>query len=317
MKKALRIIALSLAVALGVALCGCTAKPADDTDSGKLKIVSTIFPPYDFAKAITGGNAEISILLPPGSESHHYEPSPSDIIKIRNCDIFLYIGGENEVWAEKLLTDVDREKTKTVKLIDSVELLAQPEADGEHHMEENEHHAHEFDQHIWTSPANAEIMLDTIYSAICEADSENTDTYTENRDSYKNELQKLDSDFKAAVDGAKSKTLIFGDRFPFVYLASRYGLTCYAAFGGCSDDTEPSASAVTSLITRVKSENIPIVYYLEFSSSKTADTICRETGAKAVKLHTCHNLSKEELERGETYISLMYKNLDAIKQSIE
>lgn len=314
MKKFTRITALLTAAATALCLCSCTSQnDTDNRDSGKLKIISTVFPPYDLARQIAGDNADISILLPPGSESHTYEPTAKEILEIQNCDIFLYIGGENEQWAEKIISSNKSDSVKTVKLIDCVKTLEEADLHEEEHHEE---HSHEADEHIWTSPKNEQLMLTAVYDAICEADPENKAVYTKNKDSYNEQLSELDKAYKEAIDNAKNKTIIIADKFPFRYLAEEYGLDCYAAFSSCSDESEPSAAAMTSLISKIKEQNIPVVYYLEFSSTKVADTLCSETGASSLMLHSCHNVSKEDLEKGISYVDLMKQNLENLKTAL-
>lgn len=310
MKKFTRITALLTAAATALCLCSCASQnEADNADSQKLKIISTVFPPYDLARQIAGDNADISILLPPGSESHTYEPTAKEIIEIQNCDIFLYIGGENEQWAEKIISSNKSDSVKTVKLIDCVKTLEEAEL----HEEE---HSHETDEHIWTSPKNEQLMLTAVYDAICEADPENKAVYTKNKDSYNEQLTELDKAYKEAVGNAKNKTIIMADKFPFRYLAEEYGLDFYAAFSSCSDESEPSAAAMTSLISKIKELKIPVVYYLEFSSTKVADTLCSETGASSLMLHSCHNVSKEDLDKGISYVDLMKQNLENLKTAL-
>ena len=314
MKKFTRITALLTAAATALCLCSCTSQnDTDNRDSGKLKIISTVFPPYDLARQIAGDNADISILLPPGSESHTYEPTAKEILEIQNCDIFLYIGGENEQWAEKIISSNKSDSVKTVKLIDCVKTLEEADLHEEEHHEE---HDHETDEHIWTSPKNEQLMLTAVYDAICEADPENKAVYTKNKDSYNEQLSELDKAYKEAIDNAKNKTIIIADKFPFRYLAEEYGLDCYAAFSSCSDESEPSAAAMTSLISTIKELKIPVVYYLEFSSTKVADTLCSETGASSLMLHSCHNVSKEDLEKGISYVDLMKQNLENLKTAL-
>lgn len=314
MKKFTRITALLTAAATALCLCSCTSQnDTDNRDSGKLKIISTVFPPYDLAKQIAGDNADISILLPPGSESHTYEPTAKEILEIQNCDIFLYIGGENEQWAEKIISSNKSDSVKTVKLIDCVKTLEEADLHEEEHHEE---HSHEADEHIWTSPKNEQLMLTAVYDAICEADPENKAVYTKNKDSYNEQLSELDKAYKEAIGNAKNKTIIIADKFPFRYLAEEYGLDCYAAFSSCSDESEPSAAAMTSLISKIKELKIPVVYYLEFSSTKIADTLCSETGASSLMLHSCHNVSKEDLEKGISYVDLMKQNLENLKTAL-
>ena len=314
MKSITRITALLTAVATALCLCSCASQnEADNKDSQKLKIISTVFPPYDLARQIAGDNADISILLPPGSESHTYEPTAKEIIEIQNCDIFLYIGGENEQWAEKIISSNKSDSVKTVKLIDCVKTLEESDLHEEEHEEE---HSHETDEHIWTSPKNEQLMLTAVYDAICEADPENKAVYTKNKDSYNEQLTELDKAYKEAVGNAKNKTIIMADKFPFRYLAEEYGLDFYAAFSSCSDESEPSAAAMTSLISKIKELKIPVVYYLEFSSTKVADTLCSETGASSLMLHSCHNVSKEDLEKGISYVDLMKQNLENLKTAL-
>lgn len=319
MKIFKKLLAVFTASALLLSLCACSSESGYfESDSTKLKIISTVFPPYDLAKHIAGDNAEIKILLPPGSEAHTYEPTAKEIIAIQNCDIFLYIGGENEQWADKLINSNDTSKVKIVKLIDCVPTLSEDDED-EHEDEHNHHehdHEHETDEHIWTSPENARLMLSAVYDAICAVDPENSQTYTENKDAYDKQLADLDNEYKTAVDNAKNKTIVLADKFPFRYLAHEYGLDCYAAFSSCSDESEPSVSTMIKLTKKIKETNIPVVYYLEFSSTKIADTLCDETGATKLMLHSCHNVSKQDIENNVSYIDLMKQNLENLKVAL-
>lgn len=319
MKILKKLFAVFTASALLLSLCACSSESSYfESDEGKLKIISTVFPPYDLAKHIAGDNAEIKILLPPGSEAHTYEPTAKEIIAIQSCDVFLYIGGENEQWADKLINSNDTSKVKIVKLIDCVPTLS--EEDEEEHEDEHNHHEHdhehETDEHIWTSPENARLMLSAVYDAICEVDPENSKIYTENKDAYDKQLVELDNDYKTAIDNAKNKTIVLADKFPFRYLAHEYGLDCYAAFSSCSDESEPSVSTMIKLTKRIKENNVPVVYYLEFSSTKIADTLCDETGATKLMLHSCHNVSKQDIENNVSYVDLMKQNLENLKVAL-
>lgn len=194
MKLKRKLLAVITAVATVFSLCACSSESGySNSDSGKLKIISTVFPPYDLARQIAGDNAEISILLPPGSEIHNYEPSAKDMIAIRNCDIFLYIGGENEQWAEKLINSNDTENVTAVKLIDYVPTLSEDEDEhGHDHDHDHDHeHEHETDEHIWTSPKNAQLMLSAVYDAICKVDPSNKQTYTKTRTLTQNSFPTL------------------------------------------------------------------------------------------------------------------------------
>ena len=316
MKLKRKLLAVITAAATVLSLCACSSESGySNSYSGKLKIISTVFPPYDLARQIAGDNAEISILLPLGSEIHNYEPSAKDMIAIRNCDIFLYIGGENEQWAEKLINSNDTENVTAVKLIDYVPTLSEDEDEHDHdHDHDHEHkHEHETDEHIWTSPKNAQLML---YDAICKVDPSDKQTYTKNKDAYAKQLSDLDNAYRSAVDNAKNKTIVLADKFPFRYLAHEYGLEFSAAFAACSDESEPGVSTMIKLTKTIKENNIPAVYYLEFSSTKIADTLCDETGATKLMLHSCHNVSKQDIENNVSYVDLMKQNLENLKLTL-
>lgn len=317
MKLKRKLLAMITAAATVFSLCACSSESSySSSDSGKLKIISTVFPPYDLARQIAGDNAEISILLPPGSEIHNYEPSAKDMIAIRNCDIFLYIGGENEQWAEKLINSNDTENVTAVKLIDYVPTLSEDEDEHDHDHDHDHEHEHETDEHIWTSPKNAQLMLSAVYDAICKVDPSDKQTYTKNKDAYAKQLSDLDNAYRSAVDNAKNKTIVLADKFPFRYLAHEYGLEFSAAFAACSDESEPGVSTMIKLTKTIKENNIPAVYYLEFSSTKIADTLCDETGATKLMLHSCHNVSKQDIENNVSYVDLMKQNLENLKLTL-
>ena len=317
MKLKRKLLAVITAAATVLSLCACSSESSySNSDSGKLKIISTVFPPYDLARQIAGDNAEISILLPPGSEIHNYEPSAKDMIAIRNCDIFLYIGGENEQWAEKLINSNDTENVTAVKLIDYVPTLSEDEDEHDHDHDHEHEHEHETDEHIWTSPKNAQLMLSAVYDAICKVDPSDKQTYTKNKDAYAKQLSDLDDAYRSAVDNAKNKTIVLADKFPFRYLAHEYGLEFSAAFAACSDESEPGVSTMIKLTKTIKENNIPAVYYLEFSSTKIADTLCDETEATKLMLHSCHNVSKQDIENNVSYVDLMKQNLENLKLTL-
>lgn len=317
MKLKRKLLAVITAAATVLSLCACSSESGySNSYSGKLKIISTVFPPYDLARQIAGDNAEISILLPLGSEIHNYEPSAKDMIAIRNCDIFLYIGGENEQWAEKLINSNDTENVTAVKLIDYVPTLSEDEDEHEHDHDHNHEHEHETDEHIWTSPKNAQLMLSAVYDAICKVDPSDKQTYTKNKDAYAKQLSDLDDAYRSAVGNAKNKTIVLADKFPFRYLAHEYGLEFSAAFAACSDESEPGVSTMIKLTKTIKENNIPAVYYLEFSSTKIADTLCDETGATKLMLHSCHNVSKQDIENNVSYVDLMKQNLENLKLTL-
>ncbi len=304
-------VALMCGVMLCVSLCSCNAMDnLKGKDDGKLSIVTTIFPSYDFARQLCGTNADITMLLKPGQESHTYEPTAQDILAIQECDLFIYVGGENDSWVEDILESFD-EPVETVAMMDcvgAIEVLHEDEHEG--------HDKHETDEHVWTSPKNAMAISEAIAEKLCEIDEKNTEYYKDSLDKYSDELQALDSEIRSVVEGAKRNTLIFGDRFPFAYFANEYGLDYYAAFSGCSTETEPSAKVLSDLIEKVKSEGIPAVLYIEFSAQTVADSIAEQTGCKSLLLHSCHNVTEQEIEGGATYISLMRNNIETLKEAL-
>ncbi|MEE0946792.1 MAG: metal ABC transporter substrate-binding protein [Acutalibacteraceae bacterium] len=307
------VLILTAVLMLVCSFSGCSGK---DGDSDKLKIVATVFPPYDFAHVIAGDRAEVSMIIRPGSESHTFEPTPNDMKKAEESDIFIAFGGESESWAQRLINASENKDRLSVTLNDCVALLEASSGQEHHHHSDEHSHTHEHDEHIWTSPKNAVKISEAIYKAICEKDPENKDYYTENYNSLIDKLNKLDASYKEVTLNS-NKTLVFGDRFPFLYLAKEYSLNYRAAFSGCAEQTQPNVNTLIELIEFIKEENIETVFYTEFSSQKIADTLCSETGAEKQLLHSCHNVTKSEWENGETYITLMEKNLNALKIALK
>ncbi|MHC1750097.1 MAG: metal ABC transporter substrate-binding protein [Cellulosilyticaceae bacterium] len=315
MKQTLSILITSLLVLFSLSGCGKMEK----YDSNKPNIVTTMFSQYDFARQIAGNNANIKMLLKPGAESHSYEPTPQDIKTIQNADLFIYTGGENDIWIDDILLSMGETKPDTLKLMDCVPIVNEEVVEGmekEHeHSEDGIHHA-EADEHVWTSPKNAIMIVEKMSELMAKHDPVNADTYKKNTTDYIQKLNVLDASFKNVVENGCRKTILFGDRFPFRYFADTYGLDYYAAFTGCSTDTEVNASTIAFLIDKVKAEKLPVVFTIEFSNGKIADSICNATGAKRLTLYSCHNVTKDEFETGETYLSLMEKNVQSLKEAL-
>jgi len=306
---------LILLLMLVLLLTGCASR-GEKPEEG-LAVVCTVFPCYDFARAVVGDLGTVTMLISPGSEAHNYDPSPSDILKIRNCDLFVCIGGTSEAWAESILASLDAD-VQVVRLMDSVETMETDHGDGTV-LEEHEHHHDdtELDEHIWTSPRNAICMLDALTDALCAVEAEHSDVLRANAQVYRAQLESLDADFAAAVAAGVRNKVVFGDRFPFAYLAHTYGLECAAAFPGCSSASEPSVSTVAALVRTVQEEKIPVVFKLEMSNGHLADTLAEETGAQVLEFHSCHNVTAEEFAAEETYVSLMRKNLAALTVALQ
>lgn len=317
----------------GSLLAGCGTERAEGVseevqDDGRISVVTTIFPQYDFVRQIAGENVELKMLLKPGEETHSYEPTPQDIIAIQNSDIFIYVGGENDAWVEDILESMPEADMRTLKLMDCVDTVEEEHVEGmqeqpghsheeeESHEDETEeeHSVHEIDEHVWTSPVNASAIVDKIKGLLVQADPENRQIYEENAEAYEAELAELDAEFRDVVDNAGRRLVVFGDRFPFRYFADEYGLDYYAAFPGCASDTEPSAATMAFLINKVKEEEIPAVLKMELSNENIANAIAEATGTEVRTFYSCHNLTAEEFEDGETYLSMMQKNVETLKE---
>ena len=308
-------------------LTGCGRTAGEDRDDPqKLHIVTTIFPAYDFARSVVGDLAEVTLLLPPGTESHSYEPTPADILKVQDCDLFFYLGGETDNWVDTILTAAEP-GGRTMRMVDCVPLLEEADLNGvdhrghDHEHEEQDHdHEHTglgavtgMDEHVWTSPKNAAEIVRKIGEEIASLDAENAETYLANAEDYAARIDALDAEFEALFESLDDKTIVFGDRFPLLYFAERYELDYYAAFPGCSTQTEPSAATIAFLTDKVREEKIPTVWYIEFSNHLVADSIAEAAGVRTALFHTCHNVSRSEINGGATYLSLMTTNLETMK----
>ena len=322
MKKSLIYLII---LCLALSLCACGETPAEIGGEG-LDIVCTLFPAYDFAREIAGEKAKVTLLVPPGSEAHSFEPTPQDIIRIENCDLLICNGGESEAWLEEILAGREKDIPSLV-MMDCVDALEEETKEGmqgvSHDHEHEEHDGHEehgheeeYDEHVWTSPVNASLIVSALCERLCAIDPENSGFYRENTGRYQAELQKLDAAFRETVKNGKFDTLIFADRFPVRYFVEEYGLDYYAAFPGCADDTEPSARTVAFLIDKVRDEDIPAVLFIEFSNEKMADVICEDTGCEKLLFHSCHNVSADQLNAGTSYLELMRGNLESLKEAL-
>ena len=345
-----------------------------------MQIVATIFPQYDFARQIVGDYADVYMLLKPGEEIHSYEPTPQDIKMIQNSDLFIYTGGENDVWVENILSSLGDEGPRSVRLLDLVETSAEVhlegmmEEKGDHdHADESDDHAEDHshnhfeeepDEHVWTSPENCVILIEKLTDIICGTDPSHEEAYRRNGDAYRSAFEELDREYRQMADSAARRTILFGDRFPFLYLARELDLTCYAAFSGCSAESEPSAATIAFLIDKAVEEKLPVVFKIEFSNGNIASAVSEaaqkklrkeektsgkipdqgdtapaaaeeknpqgspqnslqnspqtggQTGVRTLQLHSCHNVTRDEMASGETCLSLMKKNLEALREAL-
>lgn len=324
-------VLLLTAFALMIGMSGCqNVSEESENKEETLRVVTTIFPQYDFVRQIAGEHAEVSMLLKPGEETHSYEPTPQDILKIQNCDLFIYVGGENDEWVEDILESIDTEQIRQLRLIDCVETVNEEHVEGmkeergHEHGEEDahqevDHGSHETltpDEHVWTSPENAISIVERITEELAGLDPEHQAEYEENKEAYGKQLEELDDAFREVVRSAKREVLLFGDRFPFRYFADAYDLDYYAAFPGCASDTEPSAATMAFLINKVKEEQIPVVLKMELSNENIANAIAETTHAEVRTFYSCHNLTAREFAEGETYLSMMKKNVETLKEAL-
>lgn len=312
----------------------------------KYSVVSTSFPGYDFARAVTKNtNISTKMLVKPGAETHTYEPTPQDIIDIKNADMFIYVGGDSDTWVEKILKDVDTKKTHVVKLVDLVstveeEIVEGMEDEDEHdhdhdhdhshshkhddHDHDHESHEHkhdhdeeeegpEIDEHVWTSPKKAMEIVKKIAKVASEIDTAEKNKIDDNAEKYVAEIAQVDKDLHQAIDG-KISEIVVADRFPFRYFADEFGLKYAAAFSGCSEQTEASAKTISFLINKVKQDKIKKIYKIELSNGKIAETVSKDTGAEVLELHSVHNVTADDFSKGVTYVDLMKRNLLALSK---
>ncbi|MDR3364327.1 MAG: metal ABC transporter substrate-binding protein [Clostridiales Family XIII bacterium] len=312
----------------GFALSGCGTEKDAAAGDGKLNVVATIFPEYDFARAVSGGAANVSMLIAPGAGVHSFEPAPGDIKTIQKADVFIYVGGESDEWANDLLDSLDTSEMKIVRLIDCVNAVPEelkegmtPEEDEAEGAADGETAADaadetEYDEHVWVSPKNALLLIDAIMGAMRDADPANAGLYAENASAYKTALEEVDQNITEVVSSAKRGKIVVADKFPFRYFVDHYGLDYAAAFPGCSDQADAGAATIAYLINTVQDENIPYVYYVELSNQSVADSISEQTGAGTLLLNSCENITKADFESGVTYVDLMKANIENLRKGL-
>lgn len=331
-----------LILAGAVLITGCTAKTEKkdkgDNTKGKLKIVTTIFPEYDITRAIAKDKVDLELMIKPGVDVHSFTPTPQDIKTVQNSDIFVYGGTEHDKWVENLTKSIDMKNKKVVKLVDGIQQLEEESVDGmkhEHHHDDkkedqhNHDHKHEkkdehnhkgeekeLDPHYWTSPKNAIQMVKTITNALVEKDPDNAEFYKENAENYIKQLEGVDKELHDVVDNAKIKKVVIADRFPFRYLFKDLGLEYRALFSGCSVESTASAGQIKKMVDYVKENKIPVVYHIEMGKGELAETVAKNSGAKVKLLHSIHTVTKEDFDKGVTYIDLMKQNVEALKEGL-
>ena len=342
--RVLRVVCAILIVGLvvGAAAVGIWKLAGNQKSGEEVDVLSTNFIGYDLARAVVGdAGVEVSMLLKPGAEMHDFEPTPEDIIKIREADLFIYVGGESDEWVEELLSDNEISKDKVLRLMDLVEVKKEElvegmeedyedeegheHADEEHEdggHEDEEEHEHtdgevEYDEHVWTSPVNAMKMVDGVREKLATIYPEKRETLERNAEEYNARLMDIDRKIREVVAEGARKELIFGDRFPFRYFVDEYGLDYYAAFPGCSEQTEASSQTIAFLINKAKTEGVKVILKIELTSDKLAQTIADEVGAKVMTLNAAHNISQEDFECGVTYAEIMEGNIEVLREALE
>lgn len=334
--------ATALLVAAGMFTgCGASEKPTAQGD--KLKIVTTIFPEYDWTREILGDQserAEVTMLLDNGVDLHSYQPTADDLIKIAECDLFIYVGGESDGWVESALASTSNPGRAVINLIDTLgdsvklEEVVEGMQETEHDHEEDEEHAHdadeehtdadeqeaETDEHVWLSLRNAQAVCQKIAEKLGEIDPEHEQAYTDNALAYIDKLVALDAKYQAAVDAANKKTLVFGDRFPFRYLTEDYGLNYYAAFVGCSAETEASFETIRFLAEKTDALGLSHVLTIENPNHKIAETVVANTSGKnqqVLSMDSMQSVTSKDVAAGATYLSIMEHNFEVLTQALQ
>lgn len=334
MKKYISIILMAVMLLVSLSACG-KENATNSIKDEKIQIVTTIFPEYDWVREILGDNlpqAEITMLLDNGVDLHSYQPTAEDIMKISECDLFIYVGGESDGWVEDALKEVVNKDIKVVNLIEALgdEVKEEEMVDGmqesEHHhshhedLNESMEHEKENDEHVWLSLKNAEILCNEISGALQKIDSDNAQIYETNTSVYIEKLKELDNEYQNAVCDTAKNTIVFGDRFPFRYLADDYGLEYYAAFAGCSAEAEASFETVTFLAQKIDELNLKTVLTLERSDGKIATTIIQNTNDKnqtILQMDSMQSVTLDDVKNGITYLSVMESNLNVLKEALQ
>lgn len=343
MKKRISIILAVVMALLCLAACGQN-KSKYSSKNDKIKVITTIFPEYDWVREIAGenSNVDITMLLDNGVDLHSYQPTAEDIMKISSCDMFIYVGGESDEWVEDALKESVNKNMKVINLMDVLKDTVKTEeampgmqseemdnwptyypagmTSNEIKEDMLEHEEKEYDEHVWLSLRNAEKLCDAITDSLCDIDSENKNVYSTNAAVYKNKLKELDDQYQNVVKNSTNKTLLFGDRFPFRYMVDDYGLKYYAAFAGCSAESEASFETISFLAKKVDELGLKNVMTIEKSDKKIANTIISNTNNKNQKIFELNSLqstTSKDVKNGVTYLSVMKSNLNVLKEALQ
>ena len=331
MRKILIVIAAAVMMACSLTACA-PAKTGEAGSEDNIQVVTTIFPVYDWVVNILGenpGNAEVTMLLDNGVDLHSYQPTADDILKISECDVFIYVGGESDEWVEGALAEATNKDMIVINLLEVLgddvkeeELVEgmEGEEEGEEGEEGEEEEGPEYDEHVWLSLKNASVLVDAIADSIASADKANADTYIANAEAYIGKLDALDKEYEEAVASAEVDTVLFGDRFPFRYLVDDYGLSYYAAFVGCSAETEASFETIIFLAGKVDELSLNVILKIEGDDQSIAETIRDNTASGGQQILTMDSMqatTSEDVANGTTYLSVMEGNLDVLKEALK
>jgi zinc transport system substrate-binding protein len=338
--KSTRIKILSVLLALAMIISGCSMNPSangnggntngKNTSDGKLSVVTTIFPEYDWTKNLLGdnpGNIDLTMLLGSGVDLHSYQPTAEDILAIENCDMFIYVGGESDEWVEDVLNRTPNENRVVINLLKVLggdakeeEIVEGMEAEEEEEGEESEEGEEEYDEHVWLSLRCAGIFCEAIEEGLVTIDSANKETYEKNLAGYKSELEALNGKYAEACESASHKTLLFGDRFPFRYLTDDYGLVYYAAFAGCSAESEASFKTILFLAEKLDEYHLPAILTIESSDGRIAQAVrdnTEEKNQKILVLNSMQSVTDSDVKNGVTYLGIMEENLEVLKEALK
>ena len=326
-RKLVRFISTVMVLILTQSSCGRGAADVreDSPRDGSVKILATIFPEYDWVREILGGQAsdvQVDLLVDSGADLHSYQPSVKDIMDIASCDLFIYVGGESDSWVDETLEQTDRPGREVLSLLEVLGDAAKEEetVEGMETHGENDSHGAEYDEHVWLSLKNAGIFCGAIAEKLAEIDPDHGEVYRENAKVYQGKLSSLDRQYQDVVDAAPQKLILFGDRFPFRYLVDDYGLSYYAAFAGCSAESEVSFQTVAFLAEKVDEKNLSSVLVIKGGDQKIAETICQNTRSgneKILVIDSLQSTTGEEIQQGAAYLPIMEENLNVLKASLE
>ncbi len=289
----------------------------ESADDGRIDIIASSFPAYDAARAIAGTAADLSMLLPAGTDSHSYEPSVDDAMRIAGADLFIYNGGESDSWIDSILDSLDG--VNSFRLVDHVPTVLYESEQGIVEGEEDHGHEHDHamvDEHVWTSLENEMAIVDSLCMVISSIDPDNAETYRQRADDYISRIAGLRDEFRALADNSERRTIVVADRFPLLYFAREFGLDWFAAYPGCAAQSEPSARTVAAMIDYVNENSIPVVLHMELANTMLSSAIAAETGARVLQFNSVHNVSRRDFERGVDYISLMEENLAVLEEAL-